>query len=178
MFAIYIYELGRGAEASNTVYLLWRCRVLDSIFGIPPQKLFVPTELTLALFLCFSIPSFVKLYNKNHLNIILELSCQKLLPDFEFTSWFLSSLLCFVGGQTLLPHPRTTTGCCCTADLRAGYVSRPALAHASNFKLEKTQVNHSAPIAVLFNISSIKVCSKIIFRFVVKGINTPPPPLL
>ena len=82
------------------------------------------------------------------------------------TSWFrvdvlfLSSLLCFVGGQTLLPHPRTTTGCCCTADLRAGYVSRPALAHASNFKLEKTQVNHSAPIAVLFNISSIKVCSK------------------
>ena len=122
---IYLYELGRGAEASNTVYLLWRCRVLDSIFGIPPQKLFVPTELTLALFLCFSIPSFVKLYNKNHLNIILELSCQKLLPDFEFTSWFLSSLLCFVGGQSLLPPPSHHYWLqCCTAGSRAGYVSQ------------------------------------------------------
>ena len=159
---------------------LW-CRLLVLNFGIPFRKQFFKMHDPK---LCSFVPTM-------HCQAILSYTFHQESPECysatelpKATSWFrvdvlfLSSLLCFVGGQTLLPHPRTTTGCCCTADLRAGYVSRPALAHASNFKLEKTQVNHSAPIAVLFNISSIKVCSKIIFRFVVKGINTPPPPLL
>merc|ERR1719430_615719 len=36
---------------------------------------------------------------------ILQLSCQKVLPGSEFMSWIRSSLLCFVGGQSLLPPP-------------------------------------------------------------------------
>ena len=49
--------------------------------------------------------NFYKFSSKNHLSIILQLSCQKVTSLFRDYVLILSSLLCFLGGQSLLPPP-------------------------------------------------------------------------
>ena len=101
----------KGAVACGILYLSWRCISLVLIFGTSFQKLFVPTELPLALLLCFNTAKHSLLTTR----ITWILFCNwAAKSDFLISSlrpgFFLPCCALWVDSPCCL-RPRTTTGC-------------------------------------------------------------------